>query len=436
MSVRAQSVAAAKSRAQPGTGFLYGWLLVALFVEYARPTNQLTFLEFPFFYSLVPMTLLLVQSFVPGLRPMKEIFADRIAIWIVTFSIVVALSWAATGFQPNGTSTFQMMLGYLFLFIMIARIVTNERRLRGVIITLTLAHLYLLAFNFNVLTDPTTRQYIVGGTFLGDGNDFSLSMCILIPCMIEVALAARSRFRACLAWMAVIVIILAIIATQSRGGTLGVAAVLAYLWWRSPRKLLSATAIAMVGMLVLAYAPAQYFQRMSTVTGMSIDGSAQGRLDAWSGAIGMGAKNPILGIGTGQFAARWGKTAHSTYFLAFGELGFPGLVCVLVLVFGNIRSNMRTRKLLLAVKEPRYRDEQARTLRLLDLMNAGMVGFAVTGAFLSATYYPHMYVLSALLISARTFAGHAANGHPGEGLVKTRRLPNAGPPSRIQRNHA
>jgi hypothetical protein len=42
------------------------------------------------------------------------------------------------------------------------------------------------------------------------------------------------------------------------------------------------------------------------------------------------------------------------------------------------------------------------------MSNAGMVGFAVTGAFLSATYYPHMYVLTALLISARIFAVRAA----------------------------
>ena len=63
MNVRAQSATIARTRVQPGTGFLYGWLLVALFIEYARPTNQLKFLEFPFFYSIVPMSLLLVQSF-------------------------------------------------------------------------------------------------------------------------------------------------------------------------------------------------------------------------------------------------------------------------------------------------------------------------------------------------------------------------------------
>jgi O-antigen ligase len=298
-------------------------------------------------------------------------------------------------------------MGYVFLFVLITRIVTTETRLRGVIVALVLAHFYLLSINFNVLTDPTQRQYLVGGTFLGDGNDYSLSMCILIPCMIEVALSATSVFRKLLSWGTVAVIILAIIATQSRGGTLGIAAVMSYLWFRSSRKLVSAVAIAMVGGLVVLYAPAQYYQRMGTVTGMSIDGSAQGRLDAWSGAIGMGIKNPILGVGIGQFSARWGKTTHSTYLLAFGEMGFPGLICVLVLIIGNLRANAKLRKELLAQVRTKQVGGKWQAIRRLDLLNAGLVGFAVTGVFLSATYYPHMYVLTALLISARILASRA-----------------------------
>lgn len=435
MNVRAQSVGTAETGAASGTGFLYGWLLVALFIEYARPTNQLKFLEFPFFYSIVPMSLLLASTAAQGLRPMKEILADRIAKWVLILFGVIAVSWAATGFSSFGSPVVQTTLGYVFLFILIARIVTTEKRLRGVIIALALAHFYLLAMNFNVLTDPTTRQYLVGGTFLGDGNDYSLSMCILIPCMIEVALSARSALRKLLSWVSVTVIIMAIIATQSRGGTLGIAAVMLYLWWRSPKKWIAGIAIAMVGGVVLLYAPSQYYQRMGTVTGMTIDGSAQGRLDAWSGAIGMGGKNPVLGIGVGQFGARWGKTAHSTYMLAFAELGLPGFVCVLVLVFGNIRSNMRVRKEALARAGPQADADRSRTLQLLDMTNAAMVGFAVTSAFLSATYYPHMYVLTALLISARAFVARAAGGQRDSGLPNTRMLPNAGPPRRIPRNH-
>jgi O-antigen ligase len=383
---------------------LYAWLLLAVFIEYARPTNQLTFLDFPYFYSLVPMSLFVVQMFAKGLRPMKEIFADSTAKWCLALLGVITLSWAATGFNFNGSGVFQGMLGYFVLFLLITRLVTTEARFRGLVVALVAAHLYLLAVNFNVLTNPSLRQYLIGGTFLGDGNDYSLSACILLPLLAEIGLNGKARLTRALAWTAFAVIILAIIASQSRGGTLGIATVLAYLWWRSPRKIVTGVAIALVGVIVLLYAPSQYFQRMSTVTGMRIDGSAQGRLDAWGGAAGMGVQNPVLGIGAGQFAARWGLTAHSTYMLAFAELGVPGFVCVLALVFGNIRSNMRLRKALLFEGGSDDDPDRRKTLRLLDMATAAAVGFAVPGAFLSATYYPHMYVLSGLLISARIFA--------------------------------
>jgi O-antigen ligase len=433
--MNARAPALGMARTEAGGGFLYGWLLIAIFIEYARPSNQLTFLEFPYFYSIVPLTLLLASLFSQGLRPMKDVFADRLAKWVLIFFGIVLLSFTVNGFDSASFEVVRTVLGYAFLFILIARIATTEKRIKGVIVMLVIAHLYLLAMNFNVLTDPTIRQYLKGGTFLGDGNDFSLSLCILFPCLIGIALGARSSLRKVLAWGGAAVIVIAIIATQSRGGTLGIAAVLAYLWLRSPNKLVSGVGIALVGAIVMLYAPPQYFQRMGTVSSMTIDGSAQGRLDAWSGAIGMGVKNPILGIGPNNFRARWGRTAHSTYMLAFAELGFPGFWCTLMLVFGNLWANTRLRRNLLAKAATQPDEKQQRSMQMLDLMNAGMVGFAVAGAFLSATFYPHMYVLTALLISARIMAARDASLQPAQLLANTRMLPNAGPPSRIQRNH-
>jgi hypothetical protein len=41
---------------------------------------------------------------------------------------------------------------------------------------------------------------------------------------------------------------------------------------------------------------------------------------------------------------------------------------------------------------------------LLFMLSASMIGFAVAGAFLSAAYYPHVFVLTGLLCSARCIA--------------------------------
>ena len=406
-------------RREPSTGFLYGWLLFAIFIDYARPTHQLPFLNsVPFFYSLPPFLLFAITLFAPGMRPAKDIFADKFTKWILFFLFLVLMSYAMTGFSASASDVFHRVLGYTVLFFMITRLATTPQRVMGVIAILVVAHLYILAFNFNVLTNPSQRQYLVGAPFLGDGNDFALSIGLLFPGIIGVALLARGKFSRILAWGAAAVIPLSLVASQSRGATLGLAAVLAYLWWRSTKKAVTLVAIGFVGLGMIAYAPSQYFNRMSSLsTAASQDTSAQGRLQAWSGSIGMGINNP-LGIGIGNFGARWGKTAHSTYFLAMGELGLLGFTCVLMLIIGNIVANVKLRKQLRAIVGTDPPEAARRSLQLLDMTNASLVFFAVTGAFLSATYYPHIYVLTGLLIAAREFARRDCQKPPEENVTE------------------
>lgn len=393
-------------RREPSTAFLYGWLLFTIFVEYARPSNQFPFLGLiPYFYSAPAYLLFVITMFGGGMRPAKDIFSDGFAKWILIFFGVVLLSYAVTGFTSSASVVFLRVLGYTAVFFMITRLATTEARVIGIILTLMFAHVYILVFNFNVLTNPSLRQYLMNSApFLGDGNDFALSIGLLFPAIVAVALLARGKLTKLFAWSAAAVIPLALVATQSRGATLGFGAVLAFLWWRSSRKGLSTIAVALVGCAVLLYAPQQYYTRMSSISSAAeTDTSAQGRLNAWSGSIGMGLKNP-LGIGAGNFGVRWGKTAHSTYFLALGELGLPGFVCMVVLILGNIRANNKLRKELLAQVGSSPPEDARRSLLLLDMLNASMVYFAVTGAFLSATYYPHIFVLAGLLIVVREFA--------------------------------
>lgn len=402
MSVSAPAITERTAQAAPGAGFLYGWLLVALFVEYGRPASFLPVLDLPYFYSVFPLTLFVVSMFASGLRPMKEVFSDRIAGWVMAFFGLVLLSLVSSPVFEFSSKSAVAVSGYVILFLLIARIVTTESRIRGVVFTLALAHLFLVVNNPDALFNPQQRHGMSGASFLGDGNDFSMSLCLLLPCIAYAALSFKNPLARLLCWAFIVVLVLAVIATQSRGATLGLLAIMGYIWWRSPRKLAATAIIAIIAIGAVLYAPAEYFARMDTLTTGATDGSAQGRIGAWKGAIGMGIKNPILGIGTGHFGSRWGMTAHSTYMLAFAELGIPGFICVVMLVFGNIRANIRLRRQFVAAmtSPERVRQLQVR-VRDLDLLTAAAIGFAVAGAFLSACYYPHLFVLSGLLISAR-----------------------------------
>ena len=403
------------------TRIYYYWLLLSLFLEYARPASYFSFLQVPLLYSAIPLSLFLATCFVPGMRPMREIAADPLTKWIPIFIGLITFSFVHADVSLYVFNIFKLVVGYGIIFIMIARIVTTEARFRGVIATLLVAHLFLLAMNPNVVMNPDQRNYIIGATFLGDGNDFSMSLCILIPFAISMAIGATTRWGRWFAWIGVGIGLLAIIASQSRGAALGLGSVLVYLWLISPRKMAVLAGVVVVGLVVLVYAPPVYFQRMGTIANYETEGSAMGRITAWKAGLRMVADNPLTGVGAGHYAVSFGTkyrppeaqgmpwlTAHSSYFLVLGELGLPGIIAFLILTWGNIRANGKMRRFVRKRAGPGMDPAKlAFANRALVLSSGAALGFATAGAFLSAAYYPHVFVLTGLLLSMRNLVAKA-----------------------------
>jgi O-antigen ligase len=178
--------------------------------------------------------------------------------------------------------------------------------------------------------------------------------------------------------------------------------------WRS-RQWLKGTAIilgvALVGFVaVMTLAPDTFLERMGGMGEYKEDESALGRLDAWGAGLRMLNEHPLFGVGAGAFsdaygmrykptdavAATW-REAHSLYVQCFSELGLFGFFIVAGLVVVMFRDQR---------KISRFGVADAQLQRELhffaDALTAGLVGFLVSGAFLSVLYYPHLYILSTM----------------------------------------
>ena len=433
-----QFQAAAAASQGRSTAYLCWWLMLAIFFEYARPGSFVSGINVLRLNTLIPIGLVLACTLSKDLRPMKEVWLDSQSRWLAAYFFVIAFGLVHADVTLYAFNVTKTVLGYLLLAFVIVRICTTLERIRSVYAVLVIAHLFLIVMNPATILNPEQRNYIIGGTFLGDGNDFSLSICIAAPMAIELALASKSRIVQLVWWGALLVLCLAVVASQSRGGTLGLAAVAGYLWLRSPRKALTMI-LALVGVAaILAYAPDQYFERMRTIGNYQADGSAMGRITAWKAAIQMCIDHPLWGVGAGMFPVSFGTiyrpaenmpwlTAHSMYFLLLGELGIPGVVVLLGLILGNLRANrrlMRARDAVADQVQPGLFPQGPN--RMLYLLSASMIGLAVCGAFLSVAYYPHLFVLTALMVSARAVASRdpslqgAAAARPGS-AVRARR---------------
>lgn len=401
---------------------LYAGFLLSIFLEYVRPGSYVPIIEMLRINSLVPLAVLAITIFHKSEVGEQDLFRHRNARWLQFFMLLLTVSVLTAEVTEYSFKIFKVVLGFVFWFYIIVKLVTTEQRMRALFGTLVISHVVLLLLNPDVVMHPETRSYIHGNTFLGDGNDYSLSVVISVPMCLYLIMRSQSLWLRVFWIVALLALILAIVGTQSRGASIALACVFLFLWWKGRQKAVGLVLIAVVVIGVVSYAPDVYFERLNTVRNYEEEGSAMGRIMAWKTAMRMLAKYPLQGVGTGHFAVKLGTefrppefgdqnlpwlTAHSMYFLLIGELGIPGITFLLAMLIGNYFINNRLMR--------ETRDKQSELAKLFMMLNASLVAFAVGGAFLSVAYYPHLYVLSgiwtaAYFIHKRQQAGQQAAG--------------------------
>ncbi|MFA0085842.1 O-antigen ligase family protein [Vibrio sp. E150_011] len=253
------------------------------------------------------------------------------------------------------------------------------------------------------------------GSMLGDPND--LALVLMFPLAFSVAIATTNGinkgFRT-LSFITSLLLMMAVIATQSRGGLLGSLAVLGvYAWRLIPSKTLLVF-VASTAMVVL-YAVAGISSRASGgAAEAGIDASAMGRLYAWEAAFKMALDNPIFGVGLNNFyynyyfySPHWdglNHAVHSTWFGVLAETGFLGLGLFIIFIVSLVRCATSTlRKLDSTTSAPPYLKAMA------IAVYSGLIGTIISGTFLTQGFNWPIYILAALTIAVSQIASQFEN---------------------------
>ena len=260
---------------------------------------------------------------------------------------------------------------------------------------------------------------IEGGSLLGDPND--LALVLLFPIALALATIAQSGLRNALGWfclLALPLLIIAVVMTQSRGGALGVVATfgaIGLVYIRS--KMLLAT-LALIGVFSLGIAMdigGRSSGGLAELEEAGLDRSATERLHAWTAAVNMTAAYPLTGVGLQNFSSRFREftpvwvgrnmASHSTWFGVMAETGLPGIGLLLSLIGALLLAIRRTWLTLQRINaDPIY---HAFCLAIF----AGVLGFCAAGTFLSQGFGWPLYLLvglaSALACTARQLDGQA-----------------------------
>jgi O-antigen ligase len=255
-------------------------------------------------------------------------------------------------------------------------------------------------------------------------DNFGPQMVIGLPAAYYFAMGARSKWLKWAALAAAAGCIVGTIASFARGAAVSAAAVLFWVWFRSPRK--GWTTVAMVGAVVLVMflggavyvaerrgggAEKSFFTEMMSI-GAEDDVTEDDRMVLWTLAVRVFLKRPIFGAGAanfGPYAAEnfeagdvggnydanpgrlYDRDLHSTFFQILCEGGIVGSLLFAWLLLDFWRKNR-------AVRSPPHLLTWSQTtdgrldLKQLSLgLECAMVSFLCTAFFYNQLYLPWLW---------------------------------------------
>ena len=285
-------------------------------------------------------------------------------------------------------------------------IITTRRRLHLLVLVtaLSLAFYGVKGGVFGILTGGSGHMHGPLDSPIEDNNHLAVHLIMILPLLWYLRGETQKRILRHLLFLAIVLTVICILVTYSRGGFIALSAVLLYGALKSRHKLVSVTVVAAVALSIVSFMPEQWSERMGSIGQYEKDASATGRLDAWRHAVNVATANPLIGGGFGTFTKpvfaeftpglHW-RAAHSIYFECLGEQGFVGLGLFLALI-GNAMLNARW-----AERRSRDRSDLSRFRHLGAALQASLIAYIVGGAFLSLTYYEILYEITMMAACLR-----------------------------------
>jgi O-antigen ligase len=306
------------------------------------------------------------------------------------------------------------------MYVVIAASVRSARdveRLALVYFGIAVVYTLIILSRFQLGPD----NWRLGRLYYYDANDFATLITTAMPLGLYFALAYRRVVLRLLSFGGLLVLVVALIRSGSRGGFLAFLAVAAFILvgFTSVPARARISGLAVILAVLSTTASDKYWTQMQTIVHPHEDYNTTdetGRVKIWKRGIGYMVGSPAFGVGMGNFqtaegtlssfarrsetgrGVRWGA-AHNTFVQIGAELGIPGLLLFLGLLVSLFASLRRVARYA-ARAGPAHTD----WARLAQSLTAALVGFVVGSFFLSLAYADMLYTLAALVVALAKIA--------------------------------
>jgi probable O-glycosylation ligase (exosortase A-associated) len=289
-----------------------------------------------------------------------------------------------------------------------AALLTDRWRIHAMVWAMVLSIGYF-SVRGGIFTLVTGGRYIVMGppnTMIDDRNHLAVAMLVVLPLMNYLRMQSPHKVVRTGLIVAMVLTLFAAVGSQSRGALISLVGGGAILWYRSKAKFSSGLAIGIAALLVLAFMPETWYGRMRGISNYEADGSAMGRVMAWTTAFNVAVARPLTGggfrttyIGYIVDAYNPGGTAiatHSIWFEVLGDHGFVVFGIWLGIILSGTYYALRIPGLV------RGRPDLAWASDLARMAQVSIVAYVLGGTFLSLNYWDLFWTLMVVLAATHT----------------------------------
>jgi O-antigen ligase len=327
--------------------------------------------------------------------------------------VAIAILCTPFGFFPRASVYFlrDFFLKFGLYLFLVAKLITTEEHVEGMVKTFLLSGFMM---TFAAVTQIKAGVRVAVGTTY-DPNDLAALIVATLPIAVIQIQTTESRLWKLFCFGGAIAGLIGLIATQSRGGFIGLIIVVIFAFFTKvqgfSKKRLTVLAVIM-GIIFVMQAGTDYKERISTIfEDVSSLQAGSGRMMIWKRALVIASDHPILGVGPNCFSSAYGyylehgkfkgdiwrgatggswSVTHNSLLQILVEMGIPGFLIfmgIIIYTFKNFR------KLKIFYSEGKISKKLESQVIALEMV---LVGYLACAFFLTHAYSITLYLICIL----------------------------------------
>ena len=391
------------------------WMACAyLFFEYVRPQAIWPVFDI---YPYWARTFILLAFLGWVVDPGQRLVWTRLTTGVFAYLALVVLSSFFAYWPAISWAKFMDYFNWVVVFFILTQTVTNRKRFFILLLIFLVASFKLSFYGAKTfaLRGFSFADWGLAGPrgFFQNPGELAIQMLVFAPIALFFISGIKpylKRWQTYLLYLMPITAALTVIGTNTRGGQLALAAQVLALVMTTKHRIKMLIVIAVIGLIGLQLLPEQQKTRFVTA---GDDLTSVQRLLYWKHGWQMIKDHPTLGVGYFNFPAYYTKNhsedivlemlkekgaelPHNIFIQVGTDTGFSGLAVFIWLMLGSF---LTMRKL----QKDAEKTGDTFVSNLTKGMNVALIGYILSGQFVTVAYYPFLWIHLVFVVSMATF---------------------------------